>query len=194
MSLAEDSRLYAFCPSALQPLPPRCSCQNDADCAETSINCTPILEIEKNRTDIEKNIDTDTEIDTEPTAEETSIPEGDTDLPEWATPVVPKASLPSISVEEPRYSYSTSTDNLTEKQLLLEECLYDFLESWKEKIDRQLLKDNPQYFLENNEIKICALHQQILFKAHRDITNQGIVMYLKDYVERQELYQEHENT
>lgn len=51
----------------------------DADCAETSTNCTPTLEIEKNRTDIEKETDTDTEIDTnieidtEPTAEETSI-------------------------------------------------------------------------------------------------------------------------
>ena len=166
----------------------------DTDCAETSTNCTPTLEIEQNRTDIEKNIDTDTEIDTEPTAEETCTPEGDTDLPEWATPVVPKASLPSISVEEPRYSYSTSTDNLTEKQRLLDECLKSFWEIYKEKVDIQLLNDNPQQFLKNNEVKICALHQQILFNAHRDITNQGIVMYLKDYVERQELYQEHEKT
>lgn len=46
----------------------------DATCAETSTNCTPTLEIEQNRTDIEKKKDTD--IDTEPTAEETSTPNG----------------------------------------------------------------------------------------------------------------------
>lgn len=55
----------------------------DTDCAETSTNCTPTLEIEKNRTDIEKNIeiDTDTEIDTEPTAEETSTLPGRKETP-----------------------------------------------------------------------------------------------------------------
>ena len=69
-----------------------------------------------------------------------------------------------------------------------------FLESWKEKIDIQLLKDNPQQFLENNEIKIGALSQSILTNTHRTISKQGIVLYLKDYVERQEFYQEHEKT
>ena len=125
---------------------------------------------------------------------ETSIPKGGIELPEVATPVVPKASLPSISVEEPGNTYSTSTDNLTEKQRLLDECLKYFLESWKEKVDIQLLKDNPQQFLENNEIKISALSQSILINAHRNISKQGIVLYLKDYVERQEFYQEHEKT
>ena len=133
-------------------------------------------------------------IEEDPSGIETSIPEGGIELPEVATPVVPKASLPSISVEEPRNTYSTSTDNLTEKQRLLDECLNYFLESWKEKIDIQLLKDNPQQFLENNEIKIGALSQSILFNAHRNISKQGIVLYLKDYVERQEFYQEHEKT
>ena len=47
----------------------------DTDCTETSTNCTPTLEIEKNRTDIEKNIDT------EPTAEETSTLPGRTETP-----------------------------------------------------------------------------------------------------------------
>jgi len=133
-------------------------------------------------------------IEEDPSGIETSIPEDGIELPEVATPVVPKASLPNISVEELRYSYSTSTETETEKQRLLDDCLNYFVESWKEKIDIQLLKDNPQQFLENNEIKISALHQQILFQAHRDITKQGIVLYLKDYVERQGLYQEHEKT
>lgn len=51
----------------------------DTDCAETSTNCTPTLEIEKNRTDIEKDIDI--EIDTEPTAEETSTLPGRIETP-----------------------------------------------------------------------------------------------------------------
>lgn len=51
----------------------------DTDCTETSTNCTPTLEKEQNRTDIEKN--TDTEIDTEPTAEETSTLPGRTETP-----------------------------------------------------------------------------------------------------------------
>ena len=140
------------------------------------------------------NLLTNITIEEDPSGIETSIPEGGIELPEVATPVVPKASLPSISVEEPRNTYSTSTDNLTEKQLLLEDCLKSFWEIYKEKVDIQLLADNPQQFLKNNEVKICALHQQILFKAHRDITNQGIVMYLKDYVGRQVPFQEHEGT
>lgn len=51
----------------------------DANYAETSTNCTPTLEIEKNRTDIEKDIDT--ERDTEPTAEETSTLPGRIETP-----------------------------------------------------------------------------------------------------------------
>ena len=47
---------------------------------------------------------------------------------------------------------------------------------------------------ENNEIQIGALSQVILCKVNRNISKQGIVLYLKDYVERQEFYQEHEKT
>ena len=139
-------------------------------------NCTATLEQE---IEIEKEQD----IEQEPTA-----------IEEKATPVVPKASFQSVSVEEPRYSYSTSTDNRTEKQKLLDECLKSFLESYKEKIDIQLLKRNPQQFYDYNEIRIVALAQQILIKTHRSISKQGIVLYLKDYVERYGLSQENERT
>lgn len=123
-------------------------------------------------------------IEEDPSGIETSIPEGGIELPKVATPVVPKASMPSISVEEPRNTYSTRTDNLTEKQLLLEDCLKDFINTYRERVDIQLLKDNPQQFYDSNEIKIVALSKQIFTKTQRNISKKGIVLYLKDYVER----------
>ena len=130
----------------------------------------------------------------EPAAIETNIPKGGIDFPEVATPVVPKASLPSISAEVPSYSSSSSTGMSTEKQVLLEECLNSFFKSYGKTIDIQLLKDDHNLFLENNYVKISALSQQILFNVHRDIPKTSIVMYLKDYVERHGITQEHEKT
>lgn len=121
-------------------------------------------------------------IEEDPSGNETIIPEGGRDLPEEATPVVPKASLPSISVED------------TEKQFLLEECLKSFLKTYKEKIDIQLLENNPEQFLEKNEIKLTGLSQNVLLKTNRNISKKSIVLYLKDYVERQMFSQEYERT
>ena len=130
----------------------------------------------------------------DPSGIETDIPKESIDLSEEAMPVVPKASFPNKPVEGPRYSYSVSTDIRTEKQKLLDECLKSFLEDYKEKIDIQLLKQNPQQFYDYNELKIVALSKQILIKTQRNISKQGIVLYLKDYVERYELSQQHERT
>ena len=129
-----------------------------------------------------------------PSGVETDIPKGNRDLPEEATPVVPKASLPSISNEEPSYSSSSSTGMSTEKQILLEECLNSFIKSYGYTIDIQLLQDNQDQFLEKYYVKISALSQQILFKVHREIPKTSIVMYLKDYVEKHGITQDHEKT
>lgn len=51
----------------------------DANCAETSTNCTPTLEIEQNRTDTD--IEKDIEKETKPTAEETSTLPGRIETP-----------------------------------------------------------------------------------------------------------------
>ena len=129
-----------------------------------------------------------------PSGIETNIPKGNRDFPEPATPVVPKASLPSISNEEPSYSSSSSTGMSTEKQILLEECLNSFIKSYGYTIDIQLLQDNQDQFLEKYYVKISALSQQILFKVHRELPKTSIVMYLKDYVEKHGITQDHEKT
>lgn len=129
-----------------------------------------------------------------PSGVETDIPKGNIDFPEEATPVVPKASLPSISYEEPRYSSSSSIGMSAEKQILLEECLNSFIKSYGYTIDIQLLKDNQDQFLEKYYVKVSALSQQILFNVHREIPKTSIVMYLKDYVEKHGITQDHEKT
>ena len=92
------------------------------------------------------------------------------------------------------FSPDSITDSRTEKQKLLDECLNSFLEDNKEKIDIQLLKNNPQQFYDYNEFKIVALSKQILSKTQRNISKKGIVMYLKDYVEEHGLPPAHEKT
>lgn len=82
----------------------------DANCAETSTNCTPTLEIEKNRTDIEKNKDTDIEIDTEPTAEETSTLPGRIETPaEYSTSTL-ETYLKDFITNKPYLNYNLSFD------------------------------------------------------------------------------------
>ena len=130
----------------------------------------------------------------EPAAIETSIPKGGIDFPEVATPVVPKASLPSISAEVPSYSSSSSTGMKTEKQILLEEVLRTFLEYNQTSLDIQLLKEDCYQFLEKYNIRIGSLSQSILFKTNRRLSPTSIVLYLKDYVEEYGLPPAHEKT
>ena len=94
----------------------------DTDCAETSTNCTPTLEIEQNRTDIEKKIDIDTEIDTEPTAEETSTLPGRIETPAENTSSTFGDYLQGFLDRYPyiNYSYSPEVFNTTYYQELTE--------------------------------------------------------------------------
>lgn len=140
---------------------------------------------------IDSIIDTIT-IEEDPSGNETIIPEGSRDLPEEATPVVPKASLPSIQVDEPSYSFSPRMS--TEKQILLEDVLKSFLEYNQKSIDIQLLIDDCYQFMEKYNIRIGALSQSILFKINKRLSPTTIVMSLKDYVVEHGLPPPHEAT
>lgn len=92
----------------------------DTDCTETSTNCTPTLEKEQNRTEIET--DKDIEIETEPTAEQTSTLPGRIETPAENTSSTFGDCLQGFIDRYPyiNYSYSPEVFNSTYYQELTE--------------------------------------------------------------------------